>query len=121
METLQKEVNTLPIIAESNLNYEHNIVSAIEYDSIETKTKYKISFKKDSFAQTIFKSTSFLMLAFIYIMGNSIFNTNSETSIWKFFYSLTLFFDFKEVTIEKKKHKIYDLTVPMPDELTKRK
>ena len=81
METLQKEVNTLPIIAESNLNYEHNIVSAIEYDSIETKTKYKISFKKDSFAQTIFKSTSFLMLAFIYIMGNTIFNTSSETSI----------------------------------------
>ena len=142
MEILQKDynqelntINTLPIIADSNINSEHNMVSAIEYDSIETKTKYKISFKKDSFVQTIFKSTSFLMLAFIYIMGNTIFNTSSETSIWNhiiyliivfvvifgFFYSLTLFFDFKEVTVEKKKHKIYDLTVPMPDELTKRK
>ena len=142
MKTLQKDynqelntINTLPIIADSNINYEHNIVSAIEYDSIETKTKYKISFKKDSFEQTIFKFTGFLMLAFIYIMGNNIFNTNSETSIWNhiiyiiivfavilgFFYNITLFFNFKEVTVEKKKHKIYDLTVPMPDELTKRK
>ena len=99
MKTLPKDynqdintINTLPIIAESDVNYEHNIVSAIEYDSIETKTKYKISFKKDSFEQTIFKSTGFLMLAFIYIMRNNIFNTNSETSIWNHIIYLIIVF-----------------------------